>query len=64
MLPFAHYHYHMGDNLLEFVDSETDLGANIDSDYNLQRESLLIKANQQCVLVKRTFHFVNDIKRR
>ena len=66
MLPFTHYHYHMGENLLEFVDSETDLGVNIDSDlnFNLQCESLLSKANQQYGLVKRTCQFVNDIKRR
>ena len=66
MLPFTQYHYQMGENLLEFVDCETDLGAYIDSDldFNLQRESLLTEANQQYVLVKRTRHFVNDIKRR
>ena len=62
MLPFPQYHYQMGENLLEFVDSETDLGVNIDSDlnFNLQCESLLSKANQQYGLVKRTCHFVND----
>ena len=66
MLPFTQYHYQMGENLLEFVDSETDLGVNIDSDlnFNLQCESLLSKANQQYGLVKRTCQFVNDIKRR
>ncbi|MCP4460194.1 MAG: hypothetical protein GY816_19545, partial [Cytophagales bacterium] len=66
MLPFIRFHYSLGENLLDYADSEKDLGVLINPSlsFNEQCESLLTKANQQYGLVRRTCHFVNDIKRR
>ena len=66
MLPCTKFYYKIGDSPLEYADSEKDLGVLINPSFtfNEQCESLLLKANQQFGLVKRTCHFVNDVKRR
>ncbi len=66
MLPFITFHYSLGENLLNYEDSEKDLGVLINPNFNFnsQCDSLLLKASQQFGLVKRTCHFVKDIKRR
>ena len=66
MLPFVIFQYNLGRNLLNYADSEKDLGVVINPafSFNDQCENLLIKANQQYGLVRRTCHFVKDIKRR
>ncbi len=66
MLPFVEFYYSLGENLLNYEDSEKDLGVLINPSFsfNSQCESLLLKASQQFGLVKRTCHFVKDIKRR
>ena len=65
-LPFVNFHYHLGENLLQYAENEKDLGVIINTklNFNEQQESLLSKANQQFGLVKRTCNFVKDIKRR
>ena len=49
MLPFVAYHYHLGENLLSYADSEKDLGVHISKrfTFNEQCEILLTKANQK-----------------
>ena len=66
VLPFVGFHYHLGENLLEYADNEKDLGVIINSklNFNEQCEFLLSKANQSFGLVKRTCNFVIDVKRR
>ena len=66
MLPFVINHYHLAENLLYYADSEKDLGVFINSTLNFTEhcDKLLVKANQQYGLLKRTCHFVTDIKRR
>ncbi len=66
MLPFVIFQYNLGRNLLNYADSEKDLGVVINPafSFNDQCENLLTKANQQYGLVRRTCHFVKDIKRR
>ena len=34
MLPFVAYHYYLGENLLEYADSEKDLGVLINNEFN------------------------------
>ena len=34
MLPFVAYHYHLGENLLSYADSEKDLGVHINKSFN------------------------------
>ena len=66
MLPSVRFCYHLGDVLLEYADNEKDLGVIINPSlcFNEQQDALVAKANQQLGLVRRTCHFVQDIKRR
>ena len=66
MLPFVAYHYHLGENLLSYADSEKDLGVHINKSFtfNEQCEILLTKANQKFGILKRTCHFVTCKNRR
>ena len=66
MLPFSIHRYHMAENLLAYADSERDLGVNVNSnfDFNDHCEIILTKANQKYGMLKRNFHFVQDMKRR
>ena len=65
-LPFVPFHYQLGENLLEYVENEKDLGVLINCKLNFfeQQDNLLMKANQQFGLVKRTCNFVTDVRRR
>ena len=66
ILPCIKYYYNLGENPLDFADNETDLGVIINPNFNFdeQCESILSKANMQLGLVRRTCHFVKDVKRR
>ena len=66
VLPFVSFHYHLGESLLEYAEKERDLGViiNCKLNFNEQQENLLLKANQQFGLVKRTCNFVMDVRRR
>ena len=66
ILPNIQYFYTLGDNVLEYVGSEKDLGVDINSHLNFteQCDRIYSKANQQFGLTKRICHFVNDIKRK
>ena len=66
MLPFTQFHYHLGENLLEFAENEKDLGVMINKKLNFdeQRDNLLTIAKQKFGLLKRTCNFVRDISRR
>ena len=66
ILPNIQYFYELGEAILDYVDSEKDLGIDINPrlNFNNQCERLYSKANQQFGLTKRTCYFVNDIKRK
>ena len=66
MLPFVAYHYNLGENLLEYADSERDLGVDITSNfiYNEHCDRIISRANQKLGMLRRTCNFVNDVKRR
>ena len=66
MLPFSVFQYHLGESPLNYVDSEKDLGVIVSTNLNfdIQCENLLSQASQQFGLVKRTCHFVKDVRRR
>ena len=65
-LPFVNFHYQLRENLLEYTENEKDLGVliNCKLNFNEQQDNLLLKANQQFGLVKRTCNFVTDVRRR
>ena len=66
ILPNIQYFYSLGNNTLDYVTNEKDLGVDINSNLNFndQCNRVLSKANQQFGLTKRTCYFVNDIKRK
>ncbi len=66
ILPFIQYIYYLGEDSLDYADSEKDLGIDINSklNFNDQCERLYSKAMQQFGLTKRTCHFIRDIRRR
>ena len=63
ILPFIQFHYSMADSFLEYVDSEKDLGINMNRTLNFTEHaiSLYSKANQRFGLLKRTCHFIHSI---
>ena len=65
-LPFIDFHYTIGEDSLEYADTEKDLGILINSsfDFTDHIDALISKANQQFGLLRRTCHFVQDIRRR
>ncbi len=66
ILPCVQFFYSMGDSLIDYVDSEKDLGIFINSTLNFTEHAdhLYNKANQKFGMLKRTCHFVNDPKKR
>ena len=66
MLPFVVFHYSLGVDILSYVDCEKDLGVHVNPSFNFSDhcEHLISKASQQFGLVKRTCHFVKDIRRK
>jgi endonuclease/exonuclease/phosphatase family metal-dependent hydrolase len=66
ILPCVQYIYSLGENLLDYVEKEKDLGVDINTKLNFsdQCERLYSKACQQFGLTKRTCHFVKDSRRR
>jgi hypothetical protein len=66
ILPFTRYIYSMGQSLLEYTDSEKDLGIIMTSNlnFNSQADALYGKANQKFGMLKRNCHFVNDLNKR
>jgi len=66
ILPFTRYIYSMGQTLLEYTDSEKDLGIIMTSslNFNSQADALYGKANQKFGMLKRNCHFVNDLNKR
>ncbi|MCP4461111.1 MAG: hypothetical protein GY816_24285, partial [Cytophagales bacterium] len=66
ILPNIGYIYNLGDSMLQFADTERDLGVDMTKNFtfNDQCSRLLAKASQQFGLTKRTCSFVKDTRRR
>ena len=66
VLPFTQFVYSLGENLLDYVDSEIDLGVTVNSflDWTEQCSKVCSKANQMLGLSRRTCYFVQDQQRR
>ena len=65
-LPCVQYFYTMGNNLLDYVVSEKDLGITMNRTLNFTEHVILLynKANQRFGLLKRTCHFIDNTARR
>jgi endonuclease/exonuclease/phosphatase family metal-dependent hydrolase len=66
VLPFTHFTYTLGEDPLDEVSSEKDLGVMVNSplEWNEQCDQIYSRANQKLGLMKRTCHFVYDQTRR
>ena len=62
ILPFTKFYYTMGDEIIDYCDTEKDLGININGTLNwsLHSDLLYDKANRLLGLVKRTCHFISN----
>ena len=65
-LPFGQHHYSMGEDFLDYADSEKDLGILINGTLNFNEHASMLysKANQKFGLLKRTCHFVDSTSRK
>ena len=66
ILPNIQYIYFLGDDPLDYADTEKDLGVDINSklNFNDHCDRILTKARQRIGLTRRTCSFVNDTRRR
>ena len=66
ILPCIQYSYSMGSAVLDYTESEKDLGIHINPTLNFNEQALFLyaKANQKLGMLKRNCYFVNDIKKR
>ena len=66
ILPNIQFIYQIVENLLDYTDSERDLGLDINPklNFNVHCNRIISKANQMLGLTKRTCYFVNDSNRR
>ena len=66
VLPFSQFFYFIGNNILDFTETENDLGVTVTSklNWNEHCNKLYSKANMMLGLTKRTAHFVNNEKQR
>ena len=66
ILPNIQFIYFLGENPLDYTESEIDLGVNINPklNFNTHCNRIVSKANQMLGLTKRTCHFVNNSNRR
>ena len=66
VLPFYNYVYSLGDETLDYVDAEKDLGVLVKSsfDWSDQCGKVYSKANQNLGLSRRTCHFLVDERRK
>ena len=61
-LPFANFSYTIGDSVMDYENSEKDLGVLINNEFTWYEHQQLIitKASQMLGLTKRTCHFVTN----
>ena len=66
ILPFIQFHYSMGRVLIDYCETERDLGININGHLNFSYHADLLysKANQILGLLKRTCHFIINCDRK
>ena len=66
ILPFVQFFYKMGDSILEYTETEMDLGILMNRTLNFTDHSNFLygRANQRFGLLKRTCHFVHSIEKK
>ena len=66
MLPFQQFVYTLDGNILDFTESEKDLGVVVTSDlsWDENMHTLYQKASSRLGLMKRTLHFIKDPKQK
>ena len=66
VLPFTTTFYLIGQDIIDYTDSQKDLGIYINTklDWTEHQTFILNKAHQMLGLTKRTCHFINDLRKR
>ena len=66
ILPFDRYSYELDSNIIDYHSDETDLGLTITCKLNweIHHNNIILKANRQLGLTKRTCHFIKDISQK
>ena len=64
ILPEIQFYYSMGSDILQYCDTEKDLGIHMNGSLNFSHHANMLysKANQKLGLLKRTCHFVNNTR--
>ena len=62
VLPFIQFHYSLDKELIDYCESQKDLGNNMNGslNFNFHSDMLYSKANQRLGLLKRTCHFIKN----
>ena len=65
-LPFANFSYTIGDTVMDYENSEKDLGVIVNNEFTWHehQQSIITKASQMLGLTKRTCHFVTNCNRK
>ena len=65
-LPFANFSYTIGDSVMDYQNSEKDLGVLVNNEFtwNEHQQSIITKASQMLGLTKRTCHFATNYNRK
>ena len=66
ILPLIQFYYYLGSDLIDYCDYEKDLGIHINGTLNFTHHAELLysKANQKLGLLRRTCHFVLNVRRK
>ena len=65
-LPFANFSYTIGDTVIDYENSEKDLGVIVNNEFTWHKhqQPIITKASQMLGLTKRTYHFVTNRNRK
>ena len=65
-LPFANFSYTIGDSVMDYQNSEKDLGVLVNNEFTWHehQQSIITKVSQMLGLTKRTCHFVTNYNRK
>ena len=66
VLPMVKFYYTLNENIIDYTDSERDLGIWVNSKFkwDQQQESVLNKAHEMLGIIKRTCNFITDVNKR
>ena len=63
ILPFDRFSYELDNDIIDYVTEQTDLGVIVTNrmSWEKQQDKIIMKANRQLGLIRRTCHFIRNI---